>query len=169
MKRCRQRRCNRRGAVAVEFALVLVPLLMLVTGVAEFGRAIYQYNALAKATRDAARFLSQYAPSEPNYPVDQAKCIAVYGKTTCGGTALVKGLSTSMVVVCDRVDSTGCAGKQFANVAIYEGGGSSGTPAGTINLVAVKISGFTYSPMQSYLEVGALAFSDITTTMRQVL
>lgn len=169
MAQCRQRRSRLRGAVAVEFALVLVPLLMLVTGVAEYGRAIYQYNALTKATRDAARFLSQYAPSEPNYPVDQAKCIAVYGKTTCGGAALVNGLSPSMVVVCDRVDSSGCGSKQFGNVAIYEGGNSSNPPAGTINLVEVKISGFTYSPMQSYLNVGALAFSDIATVMRQVL
>ncbi|MNT74867.1 hypothetical protein D3C72_2137190 [compost metagenome] len=74
-----------------------------------------------------------------------------------------------MVVVCDRVESTGCGGKQFANVPIYEGGGSSRPPAGTINLVEVKISGFTYSPIQSYLNVGALAFSDIATVMRQVL
>ncbi|CAJ91862.1 Flp pilus assembly protein TadG, includes N-terminal TadE domain [Cupriavidus necator] len=169
MAQCRQHRSKLRGVVAVEFALVLVPLLILVTGVAEYGRAIYQYNALTKATRDAARFLSQYAPSEPNYPVDQAKCIAVYGKTTCGGAALVNGLSPSMVVVCDRIDSTGCGSKQFANVAIYEGGDSSRPPAGTINLVEVKISGFTYSPIQSYLNVGALAFSDIATVMRQVL
>ncbi|MGH8788557.1 MAG: TadE/TadG family type IV pilus assembly protein [Cupriavidus necator] len=169
MERCRQRRRNRRGVVAVEFALVLVPLLLLVTGVAEYGRAIYQYNALTKATRDAARFLSQYAPSEPNYPLAQAKCMAVYGKTTCDGAVLVNGLSTSMVVVCDRVDSSGCGSKQFASVPIYEGGDSSGPQAGTINLVEVKISGFAYSPIQTYINVGALAFSDIATVMRQVL
>ncbi|MBP0634437.1 MULTISPECIES: TadE/TadG family type IV pilus assembly protein [unclassified Cupriavidus] len=175
MERCRQRRRsqhnrrNRRGVVAVEFAMVLVPLLLLVSGVAEYGRAIYQYNALTKATRDAARFLSQYAPSEPNYPVAQAKCMAVYGKTVCEGDVLVKGLSTSMVVVCDRVDASGCGGKQFANVPIYEDGDSSGVQAGTINLVEVKISGYAYSPIQTYIKVGNLAFSDIATVMRQVL
>ncbi|OIR17584.1 TadE-like protein [mine drainage metagenome] len=47
-----------RGAVAVEFALLLIPLLMIVTGIIEFGRAFWYYDALAKSTRDAARFLS---------------------------------------------------------------------------------------------------------------
>ncbi len=56
-----------RGAVAVEFALVLIPLLMLALGAAEFGRAIYQYNTLVKATRDSVRYLSHYNPPSTNY------------------------------------------------------------------------------------------------------
>jgi len=51
-------RANQRGAAAIEFALLLIPLMMIVTGIIEFGRAFWYYDALAKSTRDAARFLS---------------------------------------------------------------------------------------------------------------
>lgn len=49
---------QQRGAAAVEFALLLIPLLMIVTGIIEFGRAFWYYDALAKSTRDGARYLS---------------------------------------------------------------------------------------------------------------
>lgn len=46
------------GVAAVEFALLIVILLMLVAGIIEFGRTFWYYDALAKGTRAAARFLS---------------------------------------------------------------------------------------------------------------
>lgn len=49
---------EQKGVAAVEFALVLVFLLLLVAGIVEFGRAFWYYDALTKATRDGARFLS---------------------------------------------------------------------------------------------------------------
>ncbi len=42
----------------VEFALVLVLMLLLLGGVIEFGRAFWYYDAMAKATRDGARSMS---------------------------------------------------------------------------------------------------------------
>src|SRR5690348_11734079 len=67
MKRRRISYRRMEGAAMVEFAIVLIPLLLLVFGVAEYGHAIYQYDALTKGTRDAARFLSQYSASDqPN-------------------------------------------------------------------------------------------------------
>jgi Flp pilus assembly protein TadG len=53
---------RQRGAVAVEFALVIVPLLLIVGGVIEFGRVFWYYDALTKATRDGARYLSMVGP-----------------------------------------------------------------------------------------------------------
>ena len=47
-----------RGVAAVEFALVIVFLLLLTAGIVEFGRAFWYYDALTKATRDGARMLS---------------------------------------------------------------------------------------------------------------
>jgi hypothetical protein len=47
-----------RGAIIVEFALLLIPLLMIVAGIIEFGRVFWYDDALTKATRDGARFLS---------------------------------------------------------------------------------------------------------------
>lgn len=165
-----------RGTATVEFAILLIPLLTLVMGVAEFGRAIYQYEALTKATRNAARYLSEFSPSDVAYPVADAKCLAVTGQLTsssgCSGTPLVPGLTASMVVVCDRVSSPGCPGMSFGNVATYDtnNGANSGSPAGTINLVAVKITGFTYIPIESFLlSLTSLPFNNIATVMRQVL
>lgn len=100
-----------RGVAAVEFALVLMPMIVLATGVAEFGRAIYQYETLTKATRNAARYLSVFLPNDSAYPLAEAQCLVVYGSTTCGsaGSELVPGLTTSMVIVCDATHSPDCA------------------------------------------------------------
>jgi Flp pilus assembly protein TadG len=43
------------GQSLVEFALVLPMLLVVMFMITEFGRALYQYNILAQATREGAR------------------------------------------------------------------------------------------------------------------
>jgi Flp pilus assembly protein TadG len=45
-----------RGAAAVEFALVLPILVVLVFGVVDFGRALFAYNYLTSAVREGGRF-----------------------------------------------------------------------------------------------------------------
>ncbi len=57
-KRITQGMRKARGAAAVEFALVIFVLLLIVAGIVEFGRTLWYYDALAKATRSSARFLS---------------------------------------------------------------------------------------------------------------
>lgn len=49
---------RQRGVAAVEFAAVVFVLLLIGAGLVEFGRALWYYDALAKGTRDAARYLS---------------------------------------------------------------------------------------------------------------
>lgn len=49
---------SERGAAAVEFAVILPILLLVVGGAVEFGRAFWFYDTLSKATRDAARYIS---------------------------------------------------------------------------------------------------------------
>lgn len=46
------------GVAAVEFAFVMIVLLLIGAGIVEFGRAFWYYDAIAKGTRDAARYLS---------------------------------------------------------------------------------------------------------------
>lgn len=46
---------RQRGAVVVEFALVLVILLLLLFGLLELGRALFKWNSAAEATRIGAR------------------------------------------------------------------------------------------------------------------
>jgi Flp pilus assembly protein TadG len=49
---------NARGVALIEFAIILPLLLLIFTGLIEYGRMMWHYDALAKATRDAARHLS---------------------------------------------------------------------------------------------------------------
>jgi Flp pilus assembly protein TadG len=44
------------GATAVEFALVLLILLMFVLGIVDFARLLYTWNAAAEVTRAGARY-----------------------------------------------------------------------------------------------------------------
>lgn len=47
-----------RGGAAVEFALMIGILVLIVSGIVEFGRVFWHYDALTKATRDGARLIS---------------------------------------------------------------------------------------------------------------
>ncbi|MFD1213512.1 TadE/TadG family type IV pilus assembly protein [Arthrobacter sp. GCM10027362] len=49
---------SERGAAAVEFALVLPVLLILIIGIADFGRAFFTEISLAQAAREGARVMA---------------------------------------------------------------------------------------------------------------
>lgn len=102
------RRVAIRGAATVEFAFLVIPLLLLGFGGAEYGRALYQYNTLVKSVRDSARYLAQYNPADVNYSTIQntARNLAVYGNTTNTGNPLVPGLTTSMVTITNPAATT---------------------------------------------------------------
>ncbi|NLC70838.1 MAG: pilus assembly protein, partial [Desulfuromonadaceae bacterium] len=46
---------NEKGAAAVEFAIVLIPLLMIVFGGIEFGLLMYNKQVITNASREGAR------------------------------------------------------------------------------------------------------------------
>ncbi len=48
-------KANQQGVAAVEFALVVIPLLLLLLGAMEFGRLMYVWNTVQEVTRNAAR------------------------------------------------------------------------------------------------------------------
>jgi hypothetical protein len=56
--RARSQNQNRRGAVAVEFAIVAPILISIVFGMIELGRAFEMQNLLEVAAREGARFAS---------------------------------------------------------------------------------------------------------------
>ena len=82
---------HQKGVAAVELALLLIPLTTLVFGITEFGRAIYQYNTIAKGTRDAARYLTQTTPGNGASRA-AARCLVVFGNRACSGAPLVTGM-----------------------------------------------------------------------------
>lgn len=151
---------SQRGTAAVEFAILLVPLMLLGFGVVEYGRALYHYNTLVKSGRSAVRILSQLNPDDARYAEReaQAKCLAVYGKANCEGTPLAPGLTLSNITLCDRRELNGCAG--FNSVA---------TGVGSINLVAVRITEYQFSFLGLPLVGGgaSIIFGPIEAVMRQ--
>lgn len=152
-------RQRQKGVAAIEFAILVPIMLLVVFGITEFGRAFYQYNSLAKSVRDGVRYLSMRAPGAGH---DIAACLAVYGNQTCEGQVLAPGLTTSMVSVCDAMN---CPGTHSAV--------STGT--GVVNLVSLSISGFQFVSAISFqlgtVTIGApsMTFSPISATMRQEL
>ena len=153
--RPRKGRRSGRGVAAVELALTMVPLLILTFGVTEYGRAIYTYNTLDKAVRDAARHLTSVTPSNPD-PEGEARNLAVYGNVAGTGSPLAPGLTTGMISICNAATCSGT----HANVT---------TGSGTVNLVTVTVSGYTYNSIIPYVAPATLNFSNISVTMRSHL
>ena len=141
-----------RGVALVEFVLILPMLLLLTVITTEFGRAMYQYNSLAKNVRNAVRHLSQNSAGDTTQ-IGVAKCLAVYGNSGCTAPALVPGLTTAMVSVCD---ASSCVGTHF----------NQPTGSGAVNLASVTISGYLYTSLVPSL-VPDITFGDISATMRQ--
>lgn len=132
-----------RGAAAVELAILIIPLMILGAGMTEIGRALYDYNEIVTATRDAARFLSMQPPGAGE---EAARCLAVHGNPTCSGEPILPGLETSMVKI------------------EYESAVPTGH--GSIDLVNVRVEGFAFASMIPSI-VADLTFAPIGTTMRQ--
>lgn len=141
----------------MELAVSILVLITIAFGITEFGRAIYQYNTLAKSVRDAARFLSTRDALD-TVAKDQAKCLAVHGNPTCTGNPLAPGLALAMVSICDAFTCPNHAGQGSAPV---------------ISLVTVAIGGpnatpYTFDSLASFV-LPDIQFSPIAATMRQAL
>jgi Flp pilus assembly protein TadG len=143
-----------RGVAAVEFALLLTPMIVMMFGATEFGRAIYTYNTLDKTVRDAVRHLSQHGPGDATIQAE-ARCLAVFGNTTCAGNAIAPGLPIGSVTLCD---SLSCPGTHAAQA----------TGSGVVNLVTVSIVDYAYSSLVQFV-MPSLNFNNISATMRAQL
>jgi Flp pilus assembly protein TadG len=75
------------GQSLVEFALVLIPFLLILMGIVDLGRGIYTYNGVAQATRELARATS----------VHQCNGAKPCTLGTSSETANVRGTQNTMV------------------------------------------------------------------------
>lgn len=141
-------RTRQNGAAMIELALIL-PLLLLLTFITtEFGRAIYQYNSIAKSVRDAVRYLSVQTPGTH---MDEARNLAVYGNTAGTGTPVAPGLAISHV-----------------SLPIWQAVGSNPV----INTVTVTVTGYPFQSMFASafgVAFGNFAYHDISASMRAPL
>jgi Flp pilus assembly protein TadG len=156
---------RQRGIAAIEFAILVIPLLVILTGITEYGRALYYYNTIVKSARDGARLLSTQTPADANYGAlqTQAACMVVYGNGACSGQPLAPGLTTAMVSFCDPA---ACPATHAAQP----------TGSGVANLVTLTVGATTayqFGSMAPFMPalfgVPSFAFAPIQVTMRQVL
>jgi hypothetical protein len=108
---------RQRGTAAVEFMIAVPLLLMLLIGVSEFGRLLFQYNTLTKSTRDAARYLSANARVGSTSVVvldgtdiSETQNLVVYGNTAGTGQELLPNLVPGNVSVSCFGGGTNCPG-----------------------------------------------------------
>lgn len=87
-----------RGQSLVEFALIVLPLVIILVGLLDVGRAIFAYNTVANAAREAARV------AIVNQNADDVEAAAV-----ANGSAI--GLTTGDVVF------TSC-GTQYCQISV---------------------------------------------------
>ena len=154
---------KQRGVAAVELALIIVPLLIATFGITELGRALYQYNALVKASRDAVRYLAlqdlaNLSTGERATVYNTTRSLAVCGAEVCTDAtpALASGLVTTQVSLCDYLT---CAPTHKGVL----------TGAGSVDLVTVTIGGtgsqaFNFTSLVPFV-IPSMAFSPIKTTM----
>lgn len=147
-------RKNQKGLAAVEFGLLLPVLLALAFGITEYGRAIYEYNTVTKAVRDATRYLSQYAPGTMH---DIAANLVRHGNPGGTGPLLAPGLSSATVAV---RDSSNDGGHQRQSITV------GGVTTGVTDLVTVTVSDYRFNSLVSYV-APSVTFSPISTTMFQ--
>lgn len=141
---------RQRGVAAVEFALILPLLLILTFTTTEFGRALYEYDTVAKSVREAARYLSR---QNEGTHVAEAQNLIVYGYISppSGAQPLARGLSTTNVMTPEWLDH-----------------GSDPI----IRTVRVGVTGYQFQSIFTTvfgLPFGTVTFSDITATMRSHL
>ncbi|UBQ44004.1 TadE/TadG family type IV pilus assembly protein [Comamonas thiooxydans] len=153
---------NHRGVALIEFALILPLLLILTFITTEFGRALYQYNTLTKAVRDASRYLSVQDPTIAKNDIQlisKAKNLLVFGNIAGTGSPLAVGLSLSQVPT-----------------PTWQHAGASPV----INTVTIRIAGcatsappcYKFTPLISGafgVNFGTVNFADISATMRAPL
>lgn len=98
-----------RGASAVEFALVVVPLLMVIAGIVNFGVVFAQQLALDNSVRAGARAVV----------VDTGKSATTVTQTQFNSTALARSLAGTVAVTNPGGVGSTCKGSTFgANLVV---------------------------------------------------
>lgn len=120
---------SRRGSALVEFALVFAVLFSILAAIFEFGRALWYYNALARATRDGARMMSVAAKATIASSAVAAAKAYVVSAVASGGVNDPAFTTANVTVTC--LDST------YASSTCVDGTAPGG--------VTVAVTGYTVS------------------------
>ncbi len=121
----RLRRPRSRGQALAEFALILLPLLVVLFGILDFGRAIYAYNTLANASRVGVRV------AIVNQNVSGLGCVGPVGGAQPDSTqisaqdcavlaAVALGPVTATLTYRDITDTTACSPVHVGCLAVVK-------------------------------------------------
>ena len=86
MRLLRVFRRREHGQALVEFSMVAIVFFILVFGMIDVGRAVWNYNTLAQATREGTRYAIVHGADSttPTGPVDDSAVVTEVQKFTAG-------------------------------------------------------------------------------------
>lgn len=125
----RQKSVRAQGQAAVETAMALPVLLLMLFGAFQVGRVFYIYHTLHKAMRVGVQYVLRTQGvnfCDPNDPVlIDARNLIVFGNLQGTGTPVVPGLTVDMIqFLPERGDPTssvvtdcGCAGENSCDIS----------------------------------------------------
>src|SRR5919106_6178202 len=108
-----------RGGAIAEFMLGLVPLVLALALIFEFGRAFWSHQAVIKGVRDATRYLTRV--ENPSDPAAQAVAqrLPLTSQQAAGGVERwSSGSAPPMEVSIAEIDNTGSAFRGPATIRI---------------------------------------------------
>ena len=130
---CRLER-DRRGVTALEFAIVVPCLLLVLLGITKFGLAINNYEMLTGGTQAAAR---QFALSRGSSTPSSTATTALYNGTP--------NLTQANITVTLKVNGSTCTGDTACQTALTSAEGKPATVTATYPC-DLSIYGYDFAP-----------------------
>ena len=127
------------GTHMVELAIVIPVLLIMLGGLAEFGRFFYTYQRLTTAVRAGARHACKWERNA-SWTFPETSNMVVYGDFSGGSTPILPGLSTSNVVVqangssVNNIDSVTVRIVNYRYTPLFDLGKLTGIPALSLSI-----------------------------------
>jgi Flp pilus assembly protein TadG len=155
---------DRSGAAAVEFALILPLMSVLLFGFFEAGRMFYTFNIASAAARDAARFGARLPMTCSGFVSGtdemRVKTLAATGDANVGADPLIAGMTTANIAVAYACVSNAGSPRPYAGV--YEDATGVPTLKVTVNapfqtvfsslLPSLNVNGMSVSHSETWTE-----------------
>jgi Flp pilus assembly protein TadG len=106
------------GQALVEFSLTIVVFLVLMMGVVDFGRAIYQYNGVSQAAREIARVTAVHPGSDFKTDAGRSSETKAVIQTQKGLIPNLRDPLIKCVDIAGNEKTTGCIAGDWVQVRI---------------------------------------------------